>query len=79
MRVVILCETQPGETRVALMPDAVKALVGLGNEVAIETGLGSHVGIPDADYSAVGATVGSDRAALLASADLVAGRRTGRR
>lgn len=72
MRVVILCETQPGETRVALMPDAVKALVAQGTEVAIEPGIGAHVGVKDADYTAVGATVVADRAALLASADLVA-------
>ncbi len=72
MRVVILCETQPGETRVALMPDAVKALIAQGNEVAIEPGVGAHVGITDAEYVAVGATSGAGREALLASADLVA-------
>jgi NAD(P) transhydrogenase subunit alpha len=54
------------------MPDAVKALVAQGSEVAIEPGVGAHVGVKDSDYTAVGATVVADRAALLASADLVA-------
>jgi NAD(P) transhydrogenase subunit alpha len=64
-------EKQPGETRIALLPDAVKTLVSLKAEVAVESGAGAHLGATDADYTAAGASVTGDRAALLGSADLV--------
>jgi H+-translocating NAD(P) transhydrogenase subunit alpha len=69
MRVAILRDSLPGETRVALLPDAVKALSSQGIEFAVEAGVGSHLGATDADYQAVGATV-SDRESLLRDADV---------
>jgi len=66
-------ETLPGERRVALVPDGVKALAKLGLEVRVEAGAGAEAGCSDADYQAAGARVESDRAALLAAADLVLG------
>jgi NAD(P) transhydrogenase subunit alpha len=69
--VAILKEARPDETRVALMPDAVKALAGKGFSVAIESGAGLYSGASDADYEAVGASIATDRAQLLASADVV--------
>ncbi|HYE25994.1 MAG TPA: Re/Si-specific NAD(P)(+) transhydrogenase subunit alpha [Clostridia bacterium] len=71
MRVAILRETQPGETRVALVTDAVKTLVSQKVEVGVEPGAGAHVGISDADYEAAGAGI-VDRASLLADADVIA-------
>lgn len=71
MRVAILRETQPGETRVALVTDAVKTLVSLKVEVGVESGAGAHVGISDADYEAAGAGI-VDRPSLLADADIIA-------
>ncbi len=71
MLVAILKEARPDETRVALMPDAVKALAGKGFSVAIESGAGLYSGASDADYEAVGASIATDRAQLLASADVV--------
>ncbi|MEZ5559391.1 MAG: Re/Si-specific NAD(P)(+) transhydrogenase subunit alpha [Pseudomonadales bacterium] len=64
-------ETWPGEKRAALVPQSVKKLTGAGFEVTVEAGLGAHAGFTDADYSAAGATVSSDRAGLLGSADIV--------
>jgi NAD(P) transhydrogenase subunit alpha len=46
-------------------------LVRLGADVVIEAGAGVGAGISDADYEAAGASIGSDRAALLAGADMV--------
>jgi H+-translocating NAD(P) transhydrogenase subunit alpha len=69
MRVAILRDSLPGETRVALLPDAVKALSSQGIEFAVEAGVGIHLGATDADYQAVGATV-SDRESLLRDADV---------
>lgn len=53
------CESKPGERRVALLPDAVAALVNAGNGVLIEAALGEGVGIPDGEYRAAGAEVTS--------------------
>ena len=55
MLVAILKEARPDETRVALTPDAVKALAGKGVSVAVESGAGLHSGASDADYQAAGA------------------------
>jgi NAD(P) transhydrogenase subunit alpha len=71
--VAIPKETLPGERRVALVPDGVKALAKLGLELRVEAGAGAEAGCSDADYQAAGARVESDRAALLAAADLVLG------
>ncbi len=70
MRIAILRESHPGETRVALLPDAVKGLVTQGVEVALESGVGTHLGADDGVYSAAGATVAS-REELLPTADLI--------
>jgi NAD(P) transhydrogenase subunit alpha len=64
-------ETWPGEHRAALVPQSVKKLVGAGFEVVIEAGTGVPAGYPDAAYVDAGATIGGDRAGLLASADVV--------
>src|SRR5690349_2405695 len=70
MRIAIARETQPGETRVALLPDGVKTLVASKAEVAVERGAGAHLGASDAEYTAAGATIAADRAELLGSADI---------
>ena len=44
MRIAVLKETAPGETRVAATPDTVKKLVSYGAEVAIEAGAGTVSG-----------------------------------
>jgi NAD(P) transhydrogenase subunit alpha len=71
MRIVVLRETQAGETRVALVPESVRKLVALKVVVAVESGAGMAAGAADADYQSVGAEVSDDRAALLASADVL--------
>ena len=71
MQLVIPRETQPGENRVSATPETVKKLVRLGADVVVESGAGAGAGISDADYEAAGASIGSDRSALLGSADMV--------
>lgn len=70
MQITLLKETQPGETRVALVPESVKKLVALKAQVVVESGAGLAAGASDADYEAAGATVATDRAALLAATDV---------
>lgn len=71
MRLAIPRETHPGENRASVTPETVKKLTRLGAEIVIEAGLGVGAGYSDADYTAEGATVETDRDALLGSAEMV--------
>jgi H+-translocating NAD(P) transhydrogenase subunit alpha len=71
MRIAVPVEKQPGEARVALVPDSVKKLAASGVEVAVEAGAGSKAGFVDDEYKAAGAII-TDRGALLSSADVLA-------
>src|SRR5580765_6605164 len=59
MRIGVVAETQPGETRVAATPKTVEQLRGLGYEVVIESGAGLASSFADDAYAAAGATIGS--------------------
>src|SRR5436190_9785331 len=72
MQITLLRETDPAESRVALIPESVKKLIALKAAVAVESGAGLDAGASDADYEAAGATISKDRAALLSSADVLA-------
>jgi NAD(P) transhydrogenase subunit alpha len=71
MNIGVPKETWPGETRAALVPDGVRRLAKQGAQVQIECGLGATIGGADSDYAAAGASIATDRRALLASADMV--------
>lgn len=71
MRLAIPREIYPGENRAAVTPETVKKLVRLGAEVVIETGAGVGSGFADDLYTAEGATIETDRSALLGSADML--------
>src|SRR5690242_2590979 len=72
MKIVVLRETQEGEARVALMPESVKKLVGLGANVHVESRAGLNAARTDDEYREAGAEVTADREALLADADVLA-------
>jgi NAD(P) transhydrogenase subunit alpha len=71
MKIGILKETHPGETRVALVPEHVARLVKRGAEIEVEAGLGTASGHDDASYAKAGAKVTADRQGLIRSADMV--------
>jgi NAD(P) transhydrogenase subunit alpha len=71
MQITVLKETDPNESRVALVPESVKKLVAMNVGVAIERGAGLAASINDADYETAGATISVDRAALLAATDIL--------
>jgi NAD(P) transhydrogenase subunit alpha len=71
LRLAVLKEAAPGETRVALLPDAVKALIVKGLEVAVESGAGVASGHTDEAYLQAGAKLATDRTSLLSSADIL--------
>src|ERR1700677_2650022 len=50
MRIGVLAETDPAETRVAATPETVKKFAGLGADVSVEHGAGAKAGFPDAEY-----------------------------
>jgi len=58
-------ETEAGETRVAVVPETVKALAKLGVQVRVQQGAGVEAGCTDQDYRDAGAEVvaGADGAA----------------
>jgi len=64
-------ETAPGERRVALIPDAVKALGEVDVEVHVERGAGERSGFPDEAYERAGARLVDDAASLCGGADVV--------
>ena len=72
MKIAVLRETAAAENRVAGTPETIKKLIGLGAELAVESGAGAGASISDAAYAEAGATVG-DRAATIAGADLILG------
>jgi len=72
VKIAVLREGAPGESRVAATPETVKKYVALGATVAVENGAGTGASIADADYAAAGATIG-DRAAVLSGAGIVLG------
>ena len=71
VRIAVLKEREPGETRVAATPETVKKFITLGAAVAVEAGAGAHASLRDEDYAAAGAEIlGADTAA---GADIVLG------
>jgi NAD(P) transhydrogenase subunit alpha len=67
VRIAVARETRDGETRVALVPELVGKLTGLGYEVAVEPGAGAGALIPDEEYAEAGALVEAD----VSTADVV--------
>jgi H+-translocating NAD(P) transhydrogenase subunit alpha len=71
VRIGIVKESGAGETRVALLPESLKGLRAQGIDVAVETGAGLGAGATDEAYAEAGAEIGSDRASLLRTADVL--------
>lgn len=72
LRIAVLKETAPGETRVVLTPETAKKFIALGATVAVESGAGIAASISDAAYAEAGAEVGSS-AQVVKGADIVMG------
>ena len=72
MKIAVLRETAPGETRVAATPETVKKFAALGASMAVEEGAGLAASIPDAAYAEAGADV-APLAQTVKDADIVLG------
>jgi NAD(P) transhydrogenase subunit alpha len=64
-------EVRPAEKRVPLIPADVERLVKRGADITVEAGMGEPSRHLDEAYTAAGATVTTDRKALLSQSDLV--------
>lgn len=71
MKVAVLRETNPNESRVGLVPEGVKFLKKKEIEVVVEKDAGLKAGFLDPAYEAQGATIAPDAATALADAQIV--------
>jgi NAD(P) transhydrogenase subunit alpha len=72
VKLAVVRESQPGEDRVAIVPEVASKLAGAGTEVVVETGAGEAARFPDDAYRQAGAIVVDSAAAALAGASVVA-------
>src|SRR3981189_1689641 len=68
MKIALSKKFYPSGPRVAASPDTVKKFKALGVDIAIEPGAGIKSGLPDSEFTAVGATVSAD---ALRDADII--------
>jgi len=72
MLIGIPAETRAGEARVAATPETVKKLVAGGHhKVLVQSGAGTGASIPDADFTAAGASIAGTAAEVFGQADVV--------
>ena len=71
MKIAIVKERRPHETRVAATPETVKKLKALGAEVTIEAGAGTLAAYTDQAYGDAGATIVPDAASAISAGDIV--------
>ncbi len=71
MRIFGPRETKPDERRVPLIPETVSKLAGLGADIAVESGLGRTIQVPDQAFAEAGASIPEAPEEALQSADIV--------
>jgi NAD(P) transhydrogenase subunit alpha len=69
VKIAVLKETRPNERRVALVPQVADKLIKLGAEIAMQSGAGDAVKLPNAAFKNVAVT--DDVRELVAAADIV--------
>ncbi len=71
MIIGIPTESALGEKRVAIAPETIPRIIGLGFAVQIQSGAGEAAGFTDDDYLAGGATVAGSKEALWDTSDII--------
>lgn len=71
MKIAVFKERRDGERRVAATPETVKKFIGLGFEVAVETGAGAGSSIPDQAFKEAGAKIARTAKDAARGADIV--------
>jgi alanine dehydrogenase len=71
MRIGVPREIKVQEYRVGLVPAGVRELTQAGHEVIVESGAGGGIGVSDAHYESVGASIAPAAAAVFERAELI--------
>lgn len=71
MKIAVLKETRPDETRVAASPESVKKFAGLGAHVVVQARAGEGARFADEDFAQAGAEISPSAADAIQGADLV--------
>ncbi len=71
MKIAVLKERRPGETRVAATPETVKKFIALSCDVSVESGAGQASHISDSAFEEAGASIAVSTADVLKGADVV--------
>jgi len=71
MKIGVLKETEPGEKRVAAVPETIMKYTGMGLDVVVENNAGSEAGFCDDDYLKAGAVLTADRHEIYTKADIL--------
>jgi alanine dehydrogenase len=71
MKIGVPKEIKTNENRIALVPAGAEALITAGHTVLVETGAGMGSGFSDADYTAVGAKIAPDAAAVWKDSEMI--------
>ena len=70
MKIGVVAESQPGESRVAASPDAIRSYIKKGLGVTVAAGAGRGSFIPDEAFAQAGAEIAA-KAGDLSQADIV--------
>src|ERR1043165_9276617 len=71
MRIGVPKEIKNNEYRVGMVPAGVRELTSAGHEVIVETGAGNGIGVDDAQYKAVGASIAAPAAEVFQKGELI--------
>ncbi len=71
MRIGVPTEIKKQESRVGLTPESVGELVRAGHTVTMQSGAGINSGFANESYTAVGAQIAPDAAAVFAGSELI--------
>ena len=71
MKIGVPKEIKTNENRIALVPAGAEALIAAGHSVLVQQGGGEGSGFSDSDYTAVGAKIAPDAAAVWADSDMI--------
>ena len=71
MRIGVPREIKVQEYRVGLVPEGVRELTQAGHEVIVESGAGGGIGVSDAHYESVGASIAPAAADVFERAELI--------
>ena len=71
MRIGVPTEIKPQESRVGLVPSAVRELTAAGHTVLVQAGAGAGIGSSDEDYRQAGAKIVANADAIWSDAELI--------